>query len=60
MSAASTFYLAQAALCAKAAAAATLPNQRERALRAQEAWQALADRITLVENGRTRPGAATP
>ena len=42
-----TFYLEQAALCGKAADAATLANQREKFLTAQKAWQALAARGTL-------------
>ena len=47
MSASGKFYLAQAATCALAAEKTQLANQREKYLRAQAAWQALADR----ENG---------
>jgi hypothetical protein len=47
MSASGKFYLAQAATCAQAAEKTQLANQREKYLRAQAAWQALADR----ENG---------
>ena len=44
MSASGKFYLAQAALCAQSAQGTALANQREKYLRAQAAWQALADR----------------
>jgi hypothetical protein len=36
------FYLEQAALCGRAAAAATLANQRDKFLVAQKAWETLA------------------
>ena len=38
------FYLAQVATCARSAANATLTNERDKYLRAQAAWQTLADR----------------
>lgn len=38
------FFLTQASSCATSAAGSTLTNQRETYLRAQAAWQALADR----------------
>ena len=44
MSASGKFYLAQVALCAQSAETTPLANQREKYLRAQAAWQALADR----------------
>ena len=44
MSASGKFYLAQAALCAQNAQGTALANQRDKYLRAQAAWQALADR----------------
>jgi len=44
MSASGKFYLAQAALCALNAEQTALANQRDKYLRAQLAWQALADR----------------
>lgn len=44
MSASGEFYLAQVAQCARAAEEASLPNLRDKYVRAQAAWQALADR----------------
>ena len=44
MTVAGNFYLNQVATCAKAANDAALDNQRETYLRAQAAWQVLADR----------------
>ncbi len=38
-----SFYADQAAACEKAAAEATLSNQKEKYRQAQAAWQALAD-----------------
>ena len=52
MFASSQFYLNQAALCAKSAAGTLLPNQRETFLRAQAAWQALADREIEIKAAR--------
>ncbi|MBS0255045.1 MAG: hypothetical protein JSS36_07525 [Proteobacteria bacterium] len=44
MSATCQFYLLQVDQCARAAAGAQLDNQRDIFLRAQAAWQSLADR----------------
>lgn len=52
MSIAGQFYLAQAAVCAKAAADTLLPNQRDKYRVAQAAWQALADREIGVRAAR--------
>jgi hypothetical protein len=54
MSASTQFYLDQAALCGRNAQSATLANQREVLLKAQDAWQAMADRAirTAVERDR--------
>lgn len=49
MSVTSEFYLARAADSAREAEAATLDNVRERALRAQTAWLAMADRLVRGE-----------
>lgn len=48
MSAPITFYLEQAASCARSAEAEALPNRREKFLEAQVAWQALADRAIRI------------
>jgi hypothetical protein len=50
----SSFYLKQAANCAKEAEAALLPNLREMYRRSEAAWQALADRRLLTEANRAR------
>jgi hypothetical protein len=50
----SSFYIQQAAKCAKEAEAAMLPNQRAMYLRSQAAWQTLADRRLLTESNRAR------
>ena len=52
MSASGKFYLAQAALCAQNAQGTALANQRDKYLRAQAAWQALADRETGIVAAR--------
>lgn len=44
MSVSGQFFQHQASLCAASAAGCKLDNQRETFLRAQAAWQALADR----------------
>lgn len=44
MAAPEQFYLDQVANCAEAASHSTLANERDKFLRAQGAWQALADR----------------
>ena len=49
MSATSEFYLARAADSAREAEAATLDNVRERALRSQTAWLAMANRLVRGE-----------
>jgi hypothetical protein len=43
MSQTAAFYVNQAASCEKAAAEASLANEREKFRQAQAAWQALAD-----------------
>lgn len=48
------FYLEQAHNCAKSAADAALPNQRETFLRSEKAWQVLADRTALTAAARAR------
>lgn len=53
----SPFYLQQVSNCAKAAAATPLANQRETFLRAQAAWQALADRETAMKEAREKRDA---
>jgi hypothetical protein len=52
MSTPGEFYTAQAASCAKSATDTPLPNLREKYLRAQAAWQALADREIGVRAAR--------
>lgn len=49
MSATHEFYLARAAESARDASNATLDNVRERCLRAEAAWMAMADRIARGE-----------
>jgi hypothetical protein len=51
------FYLTQAEQCAKAAADTLLDNQRDKYLRAQAAWQALADREDTVKAARDKRDA---
>lgn len=57
MSVTSEFYLAQAAASAKAARETNLSNVRERCLRAEAAWQAMADRLRKNEQGRQSQAA---
>lgn len=52
MSATSDFYLARAAECARDAEDAELANVRERCLRAEAAWRAMAERILRSEAAR--------
>ena len=52
MSASGKFYLAQAELCAQSAEKTALANQKDKYLRAQAAWQALADRETGIVAAR--------
>lgn len=49
MAEAITFYQNQAESCGKAAAEASLENQRDKFLQAQAAWQALADKTAMVQ-----------
>ncbi|BAK67767.1 MULTISPECIES: hypothetical protein [Sphingobium] len=49
MSATVDFYLSRAAESAKAARESDLVNVKERCLRAEAAWQAMADRLIRVE-----------
>ena len=49
MAEAGAFYARQAESCGKAAAAATLTNERDTFLQAQAAWQALADKTVFVQ-----------
>ena len=58
MSAPVSFYLEQAANCAKAAEGAQLDNQRAKFLEAQVAWQELADRALHVQSEREKRDAA--
>ncbi|WP_245648750.1 hypothetical protein [Sphingomonas sanxanigenens] len=53
----SEFYLAQAAESARAARETNLSNVRERCLRAEAAWQAMADRLIRNEQGRQSQAA---
>lgn len=57
MSAASDFYLERAAACAREAQEAELANVRERCLRAEAAWLAMAERILKTEAARDRNAA---
>ena len=52
MSATRDYYLAQAAINAREAQATNLDRVRERCLRAEAAWQAMADRIAKTERLR--------
>lgn len=51
------FYVARAAGCAIEAGATLLPNVRERCLRAEVAWLAMAERVLQTETGRRRQAA---
>jgi len=57
MSTTSDFYLAQAEQNARAAAAADLPNVRERCLRAEAAWRSMAARTARMDESRRRYAA---
>ncbi len=52
------FYLARAAEMRDAAAAANLDNVRDRCLRSEAAWAAMADRAGRVERNRVEREAA--
>lgn len=58
MSATSDFYLAQADKCATDAAASPLVQVRERNMRAELAWRAMAERLILSEASRAKQAAA--
>jgi hypothetical protein len=50
----SAFFETQVDLCGRQAAAAVLSNQRDMFLRAQAAWQLLADKESRVQAERER------
>jgi hypothetical protein len=52
MSVTSDFYLARAAECAREAETTRLDNVRERALRSESAWMAMANRLRRGEELR--------
>jgi len=52
MSVTSDFYLARAAESARTAAETNLVNVRDRSLRAEAAWRAMADRLLKSETER--------
>jgi len=54
MSATSDFYLTRAAGCAREAEQTELLNVRERCLRAEAAWRAMAERLLKSETERQR------
>jgi hypothetical protein len=54
MRATSQFFETQIGLCARQAADAVLGNQRDMFLRAQAAWQALADKESLAQVERDK------
>lgn len=47
-------YLEQAAICAESARTAALPALRDKYLRAQVAWEALADSEVRIRDARAR------
>lgn len=57
MSATSDFYLARADESARAAVETDLSNVKERALRSEAAWRAMADRLMRGETMRDRLAA---
>ena len=57
MSATSDFYLARADECARDAEQAVLANVRDRCLRSEVAWRAMADRLISNEAARDRNAA---
>jgi hypothetical protein len=57
MSVTSDFYLARAAECASEAAATRLDNVKERCLRSQAAWLAMAHRLSRGEKLRDEAAA---
>jgi hypothetical protein len=52
------FYVQQAQNCEKAAAQATLDNERDKFLQAQAAWQSLADASARVQAEAAKREAA--
>lgn len=54
MSATSDFYLARAGECARDAQESKLANVRERCLRSEAAWRAMAERVLNNEAARER------
>lgn len=54
MSASGLFYTTQAATCAANANTATLDNERDKYLRAQAAWEALATRENETQVARLK------
>ncbi|TZG29303.1 hypothetical protein [Sphingomonas montanisoli] len=52
MSSTSDFYLARAEECAREAERAQLDNVRERHLRAEKAWRALAEQLLFADRLR--------
>jgi hypothetical protein len=57
VSATSDFYLARAAQSQREAAETSLDNVRDRCLRAEAAWMAMADRLLRSETERHRQAA---
>lgn len=57
MSVTSEFYLARAAESERDAKAASLPNVRDRCLRAERAWRAMAERLMVSERDRLKRDA---
>lgn len=60
MRATSLFYATQIDQCARAAADAVLDNQRTMFLRAQAAWQILADKENSTQSERDKRGPEHP
>lgn len=60
MSTSSSFYLARAEACANEAEEAVLENVRERCLRAEAAWRAMADRTLRAQAMRDEREAEKP
>ena len=59
MSGPSSFYTEQAAICAKSAEDTALPQLREKYLRSQAAWEALAERESGIKAARAIRDAET-
>ncbi|MBN8830661.1 MAG: hypothetical protein J0G94_08555 [Sphingomonadales bacterium] len=58
MSSTTDYYLVQANENARAAAAAELPNVKERCLRAEAAWRAMAERAARMDQRRKQDAEA--